>query len=91
MNAAEIEVFRQTRIQMSLEIIACADLFKICLVCGSLHRKTAGRCEICGAYQWDEDPEAVKDNAALAASGVFPLTLGYAPSIPRAAQPFSAS
>ena len=83
MNAQEIEALRQVRVRQGETVKAEVDQHKVCTVCDSISRKSAGFCSICKAYRWDSDPAAVLAAIDRAVQNVFPVTLGYAAATAR--------
>jgi hypothetical protein len=56
--------------------------FKVCDQCRSISYKTAQTCTVCGAYRFNEDPEAVRDTAQEMGANPFPITSGTVPRAP---------
>ncbi len=87
MNVEEAENHRQNHwVRLCASIKAEAHRHKICLICSSASYKTTTVCPVCHGYQWDEREETVIATVDMAATSVFPFTLGYAPSSTRDGQ-----
>ncbi len=63
------------------QIIVELEKFKVCGQCRSISYKHAATCVVCGAYRFNEAPEAVRRTARKMGSNPFPVTSGIVPRI----------
>jgi hypothetical protein len=53
----------------------------VCDQCLSISPLSARVCPICGAWQWVETPERIKEVSRMMAKNPFPVTAGVVPRL----------
>lgn len=81
MTEAEQQRHLAIRTARSAGILSDIANHKVCEVCRSISKLSAAVCPICHAYQWDCNPDSVRETAGIIGSTPFPITAGTVPRL----------
>ncbi|HWH72538.1 MAG TPA: hypothetical protein VNT26_24465 [Candidatus Sulfotelmatobacter sp.] len=81
MTAREQARHLAARQKRAEQIIVEVDRFKVCDQCRSISYKHVQTCSVCGAYRFNDDPQAVRDTAREMGANPFPVTSGTVPRV----------